>query len=167
MTGLVRVNVDAKLDLVIEREIGVPVERVWEAWTNVEQLKKWFVPKPWSIKSCEIDVRPGGIFRTVMQPPPGESMPPESESEAGCYLEVVPQRRLSFTDALGPGFRPKASGFMTAIIEMEPRGKGTWYRAIALHKNPDDRAQHEAMGFHQGWGAALEQMIKMIRGEAF
>ena len=52
------------LDLVLERVIDVPRHLVWEAWaTKPEHLKVWFVPKPWSVSACEIDLRPGGMFR--------------------------------------------------------------------------------------------------------
>ena len=83
----------------------------------------------------------------------------DSQTGAGCILEVVPGRRLVWTDLLGPGYRPAPDSFgMTAIILLEPEGDGTLYRAIALHRTPDQRKQHEDMGFHQGWGTAADQL---------
>src|SRR5689334_4833915 len=76
---------NSKLDLVLERTIDVPRERVWAAWTKPEHIKKWFTPAPWKTVDCEIDLRPGGIFRTVMRSPEGDE-----HSNAGCYLEIVP-----------------------------------------------------------------------------
>ena len=52
MTSAV-IKIDPKLDLVLEREIDVPVELVWKAWTTPEHLREWFVPKPWTITECE------------------------------------------------------------------------------------------------------------------
>ena len=63
---------DPKLDLVLERIVDVPRELVWMAWTAPEHLKKWFTPVPWTTVDCEIDLRPGGIFRTVMRSPEAE-----------------------------------------------------------------------------------------------
>lgn len=60
---------DPKLDLVLERVVDVPRELVWKARTTPEHLKKWFTPAPWTTVDCEIDLRPGGIFRTVMRSP--------------------------------------------------------------------------------------------------
>jgi uncharacterized protein YndB with AHSA1/START domain len=155
---------DPSLDLVLERTLDVPPEHVFRAWTEPEQLKRWFTPKPWKTIECEIDLRPGGVFRTVMQSPEGEVMP----AGEGCILEVVPNRRLSWTGALGPGFRPNAvpaEGFLfSAIIAMEPAGKGTRYTATVLHGSADDKAKHEAMGFHTGWGAALDQLVELAKG---
>jgi len=92
-----------------------------------------------------------------MRSPEGEVMP----ADPGCYLEVVENRKLVFTDALGPGFRPKGVAFMTAVILLEPKGSGTRYTAIAMHADPDGKTKHEEMGFHNGWNAALDQLVEL------
>jgi uncharacterized protein YndB with AHSA1/START domain len=151
---------DPNLDLVLERVIDVPVSLVWVAWTTPEHLKHWFVPRPWTVSECELDVRPGGLCRTVMRSPEGREFP-----NVGCYLEVAPNQRLVFTDAMGPGFRPSAQPFFTAIINMEAVGKDkTRYTAIAVHRDPDGKQKHEEMGFHVGWGIALDQLVEYVKG---
>jgi len=145
---------DPKLDLVLERIVDVPRELVWAAWTRPEHLKVWFTPRPWTVSDCEIDLRPGGIFRTVMRSPEGQEFP-----NIGCYLEVVPNERLVWTDALLPGYRPSEKPFFTAIITLEPRGKGTRYIATAIHRDEAGCKQHAEMGFHEGWGTALDQLV--------
>lgn len=159
---------DPQLDLLLERVIDVRPELVWAAWTTPEHLMRWFTPAPWKTVECEIDLRPGGIFRTVMESPEGERTP-----NVGCYLEVVPRERLTWTAALEPGFRPAKQepqtgegcgvGPFTAVIRMEPHGEGTRYSALALHRTPAECAAHEAMGFHEGWGAALDQLVALAR----
>jgi hypothetical protein len=72
-------------------------------WTDAEFLMKGFTPAPWKTIGCEIDLRPGGIFATVMQSTEGQAFP-----NAGCYLEVAPTRRPVWTSALAPGYRPGA-----------------------------------------------------------
>lgn len=151
-------TIDPKLDLVLEREIDVPPALVWKVWTQPEHLKHWFVPKPWSVTDCEIDLRPGGIFRTTMRSPEGQEFP-----NLGCYLEIVPQQRLVFTDALLPGFRPSEKPFFTAILSLTPQGSGTRYTAIAIHRDEAGRKQHEEMGFEHGWGTVVTQMVDYIK----
>lgn len=158
MTGSAAVNIDKHLDLVLEREIDVPPEIVWRCWTEPEHLKPWFAPKPWTTVDCEIDLRPGGMFRTTMRSPEGEDFPGN-----GCILEVVPQRRLVWTDALLPGYRPSPEPFFTAEITLEPKGSGTLYRAVAIHGDPDARRRHEEMGFHEGWGTVLTQLVEYAK----
>jgi uncharacterized protein YndB with AHSA1/START domain len=151
-------KLDPALDLVLEREIDVPPNLVFEAWTSPEHVPHWFVPRPWTITACEIDLRPGGKFRTVMRSPEGQEFP-----NLGCYLEVVTNRRLVWTDALLPGYRPAPEGFFTAVLELEPKGRGTKYKAIALHRDPDGKAKHEQMGFYEGWGTVVDQLVEYLK----
>lgn len=151
--------IDPDLDLVLERIVDVRPELVWRAWTQPEHVVKWFAPAPWSTVDCQIDLRPGGIFSTTMRSDTGEIQPPS----VGCFLEVVQQRRLVWTDALGPRYRPRPAPFMTAVILLEPEGRGTRYTAIAMHADPFVRARHEEMGFHNGWSAALDQLVAVAR----
>jgi uncharacterized protein YndB with AHSA1/START domain len=149
---------DPKLDLVLERTLDVPRELVWTAWTTPKHVREWFVPKPWTITDCEIDLRPGGVFRTVMQSPEGQQFP-----NIGCYLEIVPNERLVFTDTLLPGYRPSENPFFTAILTLEAQGSGTRYTAIALHRDEAGRKKHEEMGFYEGWGTVVDQMAAYIK----
>jgi uncharacterized protein YndB with AHSA1/START domain len=143
---------------VLEREIDVPVELVWQAWTTLDSIKHWFCPKPWSVTACKIDLRPGGVFSTVMRSPEGQEFP-----NVACYLEIVPQRRLIFTDTLLPGFRPSPKPFFTGALLLEPTANGTRYTAIAIHGDEATRKQHEDMGFHHGWGTVLDQLVAHIK----
>jgi uncharacterized protein YndB with AHSA1/START domain len=156
MSGLIDKDFDAELDLVLERVIDVPRELVWAAWTRPELIKRWFTPAPWQTVECEIDLRPGGIFRTVMRSPDGADSP-----NVGCFLEIVENERLVFTDALLPDFRPAGQPFFTGIIRLAPEGKRTRYTAIARHGTTANRQQHEEMGFHDGWGRALDQLVEL------
>ncbi|MGV3724086.1 MAG: SRPBCC family protein [Actinomycetota bacterium] len=157
-----------ELDLLLERVVDVPCELVWKAWTNPEHLKKWFTPAPWTTAEAELDLRPGGIFRTVMRSPEGQEF-----VNPGCFLEIIENERLVFTNALEPGFRPAGPVgadaaecghlLFTAVVSMEPHGSGTKYTALAMHSEPGSRKQHEEMGFHDGWGKALDQLIEVAK----
>ena len=158
---------DPARDLVLERVVDVPPALVWRAWTVPEHVKRWFTPAPWTTMECEIDLRPGGIFRTVMRSPEGETFP-----NLGCYLEIVENERLVWTTALAPGYRPAESagagdpcgvGFLTAVIALESLGQGTRYTALAMHGNEEGRTNHEKLGFHDGWGKALDQLVALAR----
>jgi uncharacterized protein YndB with AHSA1/START domain len=156
------------LDLVLERTLDAPIDMVWQAYTQAEHLKRWFAPKPYEIVECELDLRPGGIFRIRMTGPDGFDT---GHGNAGCVLEVVEGKKFSWTSALGPGFRPAelaATGCesfpMTAIVTFADAGGGkTHYKAVALHKDAADRAQHEQMGFHDGWGTVASQLEELAK----
>lgn len=153
---------DPELDLILERVVDVPRELIWRAWTMPDLLKEWFTPAPWKTIDCEIDLRPGGNFLTVMRSPEGENFP-----HRGCYLEVVENERLVWTNVLHAGYRPAAADAggprITAIITLQPEAGGTRYAAIARHGSREDRDAHEQMGFHEGWGIALDQLLAVVK----
>ncbi len=158
---------DPRLDLVLERIVDVPRELVWMAWTTPEHIKKWFTPAPCTTVDCEIDLCPGGIFRTVMRSPDGQEFP-----HVGCFLEVIPNEKLVWTNVLAPGFRPtnqsaRAGGCdelqFTAVITLEPNGNGTKYTALVIHGDEEECRKHAEMGFYEGWGKALEQLVALVQ----
>jgi uncharacterized protein YndB with AHSA1/START domain len=146
-------------DLVITRLIDAPPERLFEGWTNPELMKRWFTPPPFRTVHVETDLRPGGASLVVMEGPDGTQFP-----NRGVYLEVVPNRRIVFTDAYTSAWVPSGKPFMTAIVSFEPEGHGTRYTAIARHWSEEDRRRHEEMGFHKGWGVAADQLEALVRG---
>ena len=145
--------IDPKLDLMVERVVRVSAERAWAAWTEPDHLRRWYAPAPGVISECEIDLRPGGVFRFVPRQPDGTENP-----FTCCYLEVVPYRLLVWTDALLPGYRPAPGGFFTAVMTLEPQGDETLCTTVAMHRNEADRNHHDEMGFHDGWGTVLDQL---------
>lgn len=157
-------NIDPKLDLVLERTTDVPRELIWKAWTEPEHVIKWFCPRPWQTVECEMDLKPGGMFRSVMQSPEGQKFP-----NMGCFLEIVKNEKLVWTSALLPGYRPAPSADnghdlpFTAVILLEPDGRGTKYTAIAIHRDEAGRVAHEKMGFHEGWGTVFDQLIEHVK----
>ena len=156
-------TLNPELDLELVREVPVSPEVVWRAWTEPELLMQWFTPKPWQTVACEIDLRPGGAFYTEMRGPDGE----ESGGGASCYLEVIPNERLVWCAALAPGYRPQPGDMpFTAIIELEATADGGCrYRAIAMHQDPEGKTSHEEMGFAEGWGAALDQLVELMQAQ--
>ena len=152
---------DPELDLVLERTLPVAPDRVWAAWTDPALLVQWFTPAPWKTVSADLDVRPGGRSVTTMESPEGEQFP-----NVGCYLQVEPDSLLVFTSAMVEGFRPVVAGDgmpFTGRIEITPTADGgTHYRAIAMHADKAGVEQHVEMGFHEGWGAATDQLVALL-----
>lgn len=161
-------NNNTELDLVLHRNIDVPKEKVWRALTEPELIKQWFCPKPWQTVECRVDLRPGGEFYTKMQGPDNEG-----HAGASCFLEIVPLEKLVWTCSLQPGYRPipipiadKSSCesiLFTCIITLTDTPGGTKYIAHVMHASPEQCIAHKNMGFHDGWGAALTQMVEVIK----
>jgi uncharacterized protein YndB with AHSA1/START domain len=97
-----------------------------------------------------------------MRSPEGQDFP-----NIGCYLEMIENERLVWTAALRPGYHPQASSgslLFTAVILLERRGAGTKYTAIAIHGDEEGARKHAEMGFHRGWGTALDQLVAHVKG---
>ena len=144
-------------ELVLSRLIDATPDKLFRAWTEPALIKQWFVPRPWTIAHAETDLRAGGGSLIVMRSPDGQEMP-----NAGVYLEIIPNRRLVFTDAYTAGWVPSAKPFMTAIIDFEPEDGKTRYTARVRHWRAEDKAAHEAMGFHAGWGQCADQLAELV-----
>jgi uncharacterized protein YndB with AHSA1/START domain len=141
-------------ELVLERVLDAPREKVYRAWTEPELLKQWFAPLPYTTPAAEMDVRPGGGNRIVMRGPDGNEM-----EMFGVYLEVIPNEKIVSTDAYSSGWVPSAHPFMTMILTFEDAGAGkTKYTARVRHWSEADLERHEMMGFHTGWGQCATQL---------
>lgn len=141
-------------DLIITRVLNAPRRALWRAWSEPEQLRQWWCPKPWTTDVLAFDMQPGGAFNVRMHGPDGNS-----SEHPGCFLEVVPQSRIVFTSVLTAGWRPAAAwvGF-TAIITLSDYQLGTCYTAQVIHADEVTREEHEKMGFFEGWNHVITQL---------
>jgi uncharacterized protein YndB with AHSA1/START domain len=153
-------TLNPKLDFAIERFIDAPTRLVWEALTQPEHLKEWYMPKPWGrVTRAEIDVRPGGIISIDIAVGDGQASP-----NVGCILEVIPLERLVWTSMLFPDYRPAVFDDIpiTAIMTMETVGTGTRYVFTALHRNEADLETNNTSGFRQGTEIAVDQFAEHV-----
>lgn len=145
-------------ELVITRETTVPPEKLYAGWTTAELYPKWFCPRPWYVTDVELDVRPGGAASMTICGPEGERFP-----NRGVFLELVPNRKLVFTDAFLSDWEPNPDFMFTAVITFEPLpGGGTRYTARGRHWTREASEQHAAMGFVEGWNKAFDQLVEVV-----
>ena len=64
-------DLDAKKIHVV-REFNAPIEKVWKAWTEPDQLEKWWGPKPWVAKTKTMNFTVGGAWLYYMEGPEGQ-----------------------------------------------------------------------------------------------
>jgi len=146
-------------ELILNRLLDAPPEKLFRLWTDGSTYAQWFCPKPWMVSKAELDVRPGGRANITMNGPNGEVV-----ENPGQYLEVIPNRKLAFTDAfVGDWVTKKGAPFMAATITFEPEGKKTRYIAACHHWSEADKLQHERMGFVDGWGTVADQLEALAK----
>ena len=145
-------------ELRITRYIDAPPETVWDAM--VDRQEEWWCPKPWRAEFDVKETRAGGRCDVTMYGPEGEVHP-----HNGIYLAFDEGKRFVTTDAVQGDFEP-ARPFMIGIWEIEPEGIGTRYTARARHWTDEAKAEHEKMGFEQGWGACADQLKALCEAGA-
>ena len=149
---------DSSRELSLTQLLDAPRQAIWRCWTDSALLPTWFCPPPWKVSKAVMEVRPGGSSLIVMNGPNGEEMP-----NRGVFLDVVPNERIVFTDAFTQAWEPSQKAFMVGIITMADEAGKTRYTATVKHWNAEDCKAHEAMGFHEGWGKATEQLEALAR----
>ena len=86
-------------DLVIIRLFDASNERVWKAWTEPEQVMRWWGPTGFTSPSCKIDFREGGKFLFHMRAPK-DFQGGQDFYTAGVYKKIVPLKLIEFTQGL-------------------------------------------------------------------
>ena len=137
--------------LEMERLIPAPPERVFEYWTEPELVAKWFGPGDFDVPSSQLDLRPGGKWRTTIRSPEGKL-----RTVSGVYSAIEPPRRLVFTWAWDDddGVR----GHETEVtVTLEPTPGGTRLRLVQEDfQNREVRDRHNG-----GWASSLSKLERL------
>ena len=102
-------------EVVVTRTFDAPARLVFQAWSNPDLFRKWWVPRSMgmTLRSCEMDVRTGGSYRLVF----GEDAA-NTFAFFGTYLEGVPGQRIVWTNEEGGD-----AGSITTVTMEERDGK--------------------------------------------
>ncbi|HEY5983702.1 MAG TPA: SRPBCC domain-containing protein [Anaerolineales bacterium] len=85
-------------DVVITRILDAPLEMVWKAWTDPEQIMRWWGPRYYTAPYAKVDLRQGGKFVFAMLAPKEQGG--QESYTSGTYSKVIPMERLEFTQGL-------------------------------------------------------------------
>ena len=137
----------------MERTFDAPAQRVFDAWTSPEVLRRWWHAEyDWETSLAEVDLRVGGAVRVVMRDP-------EKDVEyggGGQYLEIDPPRRLVFT-----WFWDGNDTRQLIEVDFEEADGVTTVRFT--HR---DLWNEEAVRDHEGgWGRCFDNLEHLLAGE--
>jgi len=138
--------------VIVEGVFDAPVDRVFRAWVQPDEIRAWFGQPPDRVVTAEIDLRVGGRWRFWFDAPQGSSSRLEGE-----YLEIEPERRLVFTwrhVAEHPDGRREETPESRVSISFEPTGDGT--RVSLRHEGILRAGGREGVG--AGWNASFERL---------
>jgi uncharacterized protein YndB with AHSA1/START domain len=139
-------------ELVVRRTFNAPARIVFEAWTQPELFKRWWVPKSigMSLLSCEMDVRAGGKYRLVF------GMNGAVMEVFGKYTEVTPHSRLVWTNEEGE------EGGAVTTVTFEEKGGQTLLVKHDLYPSKAALDGELASGATEGMPAQLEQLAELL-----
>ena len=136
----------------IARVFDAPRERVFATWTKAEQLAHWFGPANFGVHSCEVDARPGGVFRLCMRSPEGKDY-----WVRGVYREIVPPEYLVIVCAADD---ENGVERLECVIDVSFAAQGgktkLMLNTTARGESPETAAM--LSGMEQGWQGSLERL---------
>lgn len=155
-----KINTGKYKTVSIQRTFDMPIDKVWNAWTTEEDLKKWWGPRNYTCPVCHIDFKVGGKYIASMK----DKNKGDVIWSTGVYKEIIPQQKLvmtdSFSDSNGnvvsayeagmPGEWPRE--LMITVELKEENGK----TLMALTQEPMPAEMYEDC--ISGWGECFDKM---------
>jgi uncharacterized protein YndB with AHSA1/START domain len=159
---------------IISREFNASLDVMWKAWTERDQLLRWFGPKGFTMTQASLDFRPGGVFHYCMKTPAGQEIWGKF-----VYREISAPRKLvwvnSFSDKDGGVTRHPFSSapwplqMLTEVTFAEAAGKTT----VTIRWHPLDATDEERNTFDearpsmtQGWTGTFERLGEFLEGRS-
>ena len=142
-------------EITLTRVFDAPRELVWKAWTEPEQLARWWGPDGWSnpVSEIRMDVRPGGGFKvTSVSDEDGTEMPSH-----GVYREVVEPERLVLEEPAEESWHEGA----VSVVSFTDLGDGRTELVVrtTIQTTDEMRASAEA-----GMAGSLDRLGKHLAG---
>jgi uncharacterized protein YndB with AHSA1/START domain len=147
------------------RVFDAPRELVWKAWTEPERMMRWWGPKGFTMLSCKLDLRPGGVFHYRMQSPDGGDMWGKF-----VYRDIVEPEKIVFINSFSnkegntvpAPFSPPWPVEMLSTVTFSEHGGRTEVKVhwIPLTATEEERktfeSGHESM--RMGWTGTFDQL---------
>ncbi|MEM0940223.1 MAG: SRPBCC domain-containing protein [Bacteroidota bacterium] len=138
--------------LTIEKTFDIPIDLVWEAWTDSEHVAKWWAPYGMSLEVLAYNFTIGGKWKYAMSMPDGNQFISE-----GVFKEIVNKKKIISSADFIP---------MTEDVELhisfEADGDQTYLTFSVIHATEEYCKQQEKMGFYNGWGSAFDRLESVL-----
>jgi uncharacterized protein YndB with AHSA1/START domain len=143
-------------DFEITKQVDAPIEDVFRAFTEADQIAGWWGPEGYSVTDVTSDPRPGGEFRLFMSGPdePGQLV-------EGTYREVSPPSRVvAEISAAAPDGSPLVNALLT--IDLEQANGGTEIHLSAHGTAFSPKGGGMLAGMREGWTSSLTSLERFL-----
>ena len=138
------------VEIVMSRTFDAPRELVFEAHSSCEHMSNWWGPRDSKVLECEIDFRPGGSWRVVLDHADGPI------TFFGEYQEIVPPERITWTF----GFNDEPGGPET--YEFEEHDGKTTVTSKGVFPSKEARDAALATGMEQGAAETYDRLDEYL-----
>jgi uncharacterized protein YndB with AHSA1/START domain len=151
----------------LTRILNAPRAKVWQAFTDPEQLKRWWGPKDYTAPTYNLDLQVGGKYLYAMRAPDGMTV-----WGTGVFKEIVPMERLVYTDSFadehGNVLLPSEVGMgddfpreMIVTVLFEDFDGGAKTRLTLIHEGlPAGEMSQMTMG---GWSESFDKLANRLK----
>lgn len=140
-------------DILLQRPLNVSPKRVFRAWTDPNELERWF------FTDCQIDARLGGVYRFNWR---AKDNPNRDHARFGTILDFEEPRALSFE---WDGFRIKRQEKPTAVsISIEDTEDGSMLTLVHSGWGDEPEWQEERRSHIAGWSFYLDNLKRFLEG---
>lgn len=131
---------ESKSTLILQRTFETPREQIFRAWTDAEELKKWFGPQGMACTNAVVDLRPGGRYRLSILKPDGETV-----HVGGVFQEIQPPEKIVYTWEWENG---DSADMGETLVTLNFHNAGGSTELTLTH----ERFPNEEYRDHHGWG---------------
>jgi uncharacterized protein YndB with AHSA1/START domain len=146
-----RAGTTTPLVLNLERTIGAKRQRVWDAWTRPEQLRRWSSPEGLEVVDGELELKVGGRWRVTMQERDGG----RKYVAVGIYREVTPPERLVYTHSWETDDEP-----VETVVTVEFREEGDATRIVFMQEGFASAGSRD--GHAEGWTSTIDRLARLL-----
>lgn len=152
-------------NLTLERTFSAPIEKVWEALTSEEKLRKWWAPAGMETSSLSVDFKLGGIFAYCFKAPAGKEF-----WGRGIYKSVEEPKYLSWLDTFtDPQGNPVAASYygmpgkeiIETLVEFKLSHANGTTTMTMVAENPYDDTMKEDMT--SGWESMFDKLEALLK----
>jgi uncharacterized protein YndB with AHSA1/START domain len=135
------------MNIIVETTVHAPIENVWNAYTNPEDIKQWNAASDdWHTTESSVDLRVGGHFSSRMEAKDGSF----GFDFAGTYTQIVTHELIEY-----------AFGDRTALIEFTAGSDGVRVRITFKAETTHSIEQQR-----EGWQAILNRFAKHVESKS-
>jgi uncharacterized protein YndB with AHSA1/START domain len=143
--------------LQLARNFRAPRARVYAAWTDAEQLRRWFCPADYSVPQAQVEPRVGGAFEVCMRSARGEE-----HWTRGRFTELQPDTRLVIDMQIPGGGAPPLFRALTVVTLADTADGGTRMEVVQSYTLLDPRAEPMVRGAPAGWAQTLDRLAREL-----